>query len=218
MAKPNQPERDTTPARREAFLEALRNSGGVFAAACRATAPHLDGTSHNPPAYSTWRSLMARDPDFSAQVEAVLQGVDDDIEAEIFRRAQVGTLEPVFQKGEQAVDAKGNPAFIRRYSDRLLIKRAAALMPERYGENRTLNINHNGPSAVSWAITSEDLALLTAGEKDTFRDFIQLIRSRRANLARIEGPEVIEADFVEVEPDPYSPDFDLGAEALAEVE
>ena len=223
MGKLNQPNRDTTPARRAAFLEALRNSGGVLAAACRATAPHLDGKAHNPPAYSTWRALMARDPDFSAQVEAVMEGVRDDIEGEIYRRAQIGTLEPVFQKGEQATDAEGKPAFIRRYSDRLLIKRAAALMPERYGENRTLNINHNGPSAVSWAITSDDLALLTADEKETLAGLIATLRNRRPDVARLEHnpPEVIEAEFEEVEAvevrEPYYSEIDLGAEALAEL-
>ncbi len=214
MAKLNQPNRETSPARRAAFLEALRNSGGVLAAACRATAPHLDGKAHNPPAYSTWRSLMARDPDFSAQVEAIMEEVRDDIESEIYRRAQVGTLEPVFQKGEQATDAEGNPAFIRRFDTRLLLKRAAALMPEKYGETRTLNINHNGPSAVSWAITSDDLALLTTAEKETLAGLIGTLRSRRQEFARLEGPETIDADFEEVEP--YYSDIDLGAEALAE--
>lgn len=225
MSKKGRPELPTSPARRAAFLEALRNSGGVFAAACRATAyPGSEDKPHGtPPAYSTWRSLMARDPDFSAQVEAVMEGVRDDIEGEIYRRAQIGTLEPVFQKGEQATDAEGKPAFIRRYSDRLLIKRAAALMPERYGENRTLNINHNGPSAVSWAITSDDLALLTADEKETLAGLIATLRNRRPDVARLEHnpPEVIEAEFEEVEAveerEPYYSEIDLGAEALAEL-
>ena len=77
MSKKGRPELPTSPARRAAFLEALRNSGGVFAAACRATAyPGSEDKPHGtPPAYSTWRSLMARDPDFSAQVEAVMEGV-----------------------------------------------------------------------------------------------------------------------------------------------
>ncbi len=89
-------------------------------------------------------------------------------------------------------------------------------MPTRYGETRTLNINHNGPSAVSWAITSDDLALLTADEKETLAGLIATLRNRRPSVARLEGPEVIEADFEEVE-EPYYSEIDLGAEALAEL-
>ena len=84
-------------------------------------------------------------------------------------------------------------------------------MPDRYGENRTLNINHHLPSAVSWAITSEDLALLTVEEKETLAGLIGTLRSRRQEVAALGSPEgssasledkrgeVIEADFVEVE-------------------
>lgn len=209
MSHKGRPELPTSPERRAAFLEALANSGGNFNAACRAVAPHLDQNVRPAPGYSTWRAVIARDPEFAAAYEAVMDEVKAEVEQEIFRRAQVGVLEPVFQKGQQATDADGNPAYIRRYSDRLLLKRAAALMPDKYSDRREININHNVRSAISWAITGDDLALLTAEEKADLTRIVQALRSRRAEIAhtaRLEDQraEAIEVDYEEVEETEYS--------------
>ncbi len=200
MAEKGRPELPVTDARKAAFLEALRNSGGVFASACRATGVHLSGGSRNPPGYSTWRALMARDPEFAAAVEQVLQECREDVEAEIYRRAQVGTLEPIVQKGKQATLADGSPAFIRRYSDRLLLKRAAALMPDKYGDHKT--VEHRGFVSVGAAglvLTSEDFIALDETQRGQLREILTVIREHREGVKAIpHQPAEIVADYEEV--------------------
>ena len=216
MARTGVPQVPTDQTRRCAFLDALRESGGSFAAACRASAPHLDGKSVNPPAANTWRALMGRDAEFAAQVQAVMDEVRDDIEAEMHRRSIVGVDVPVFQKGGQAKFADGSPAYVKKYSDALLMKRAAALMPHKYGERREVNVNVRS-SVGAWSISLEDLAALSTSQKEALRDIIDTVRAHRNNLARIEGGqvEVLDAEDAECE-EVEEVDFDLGEEALAQ--
>ena len=225
----NTPYLPTDRSRRAAFLRALRESGGSFAAACRASAPHLDDAAANPPAYSTWRALMARDPEFAAQVEETLQIVRDDIEAEMHRRSMVGVEVPQYQKaqrifepvldddGEPVLDKNGRPkmraASITRYSDALLMKRAAALMPDKYADRKTVDINHNVRGA--WQVGTEDLAALSPAQKEQLTQILMTIREHRASLngaaARIEDQrQAVEVEAVEDVDDGELAPFDLG--------
>lgn len=213
--KRNTPYMPTDESRRAAFLKALRESGGSFAAACRATAPHLEDTAANPPGYSTWRALIQRDPAFAAAVEETLQIVRDDIESEMHRRSVVGVDQGVYQKaqrvyepvigqdGQPVLNDDGNPlmqaASIRRYSDALLIKRAAALMPDKYGEKKTVDVNYNVQRSGAWEIMAMDLDALTADEQDQLASIMAKVRDHRRGISAIENTPAIETEFSEVE-------------------
>lgn len=181
--------------RRMAFLRALRDSGGSFAAACRASAPHLEDTARNPPAYTSWRNLIKRDPEFAEQVEEVMQEIRDDIEEELHRRSVKGVPTGVYQKaqrvfepklddnGQPILDDKGQPimvaASVTRYSDALLLRRAAALMPEKYSEKREININHVTNTKGQWTITTDDLVALNEVEEKQLLDIMKKVRGYR---------------------------------------
>lgn len=189
--------------RRETFLKVLLDTGGNWAAACRAASPHL--VQRDRPSHSAWRSLIARDPEFAAQVEEVKQEVRDTMEAELYRRAVHGVSTAVYQKaqrvyepeideatGQPVLDENGNPkmkpASITRYSDTALLKRLAAEMPEKYGEKRTIAINHQIEHRGAWRISTDDLQALSASQRDNLRSIMTTIRDHRREMANLPDP------------------------------
>lgn len=218
------------PLRQEIFLKALRDSGGSYAHACQASAPHLDGKSKNPPAFSSWKGLEQRDPHFAAKVAQVRQEIADDIEREMHRRSVVGVDSPVFQKAmrvfEPVLDDDGNPvlgkdgqpkmkpASVRRWSDSLLLARARAIMPDKYNEKREINVNVNS-NANMWSIGVADLEALSDEQQNQLAGIMQTIRShRKGATAQIEyhdsHVEDAEFDVVAEEDEKDYADFDLG--------
>lgn len=181
-------------------MRGLRESGGSFSHACRVSSPHLDGESANPPAYSSWKALLASDPKFAEQFEETMATIRDDIIRELHRRSVEGIAEPVFQKGERAVDFDGTPATVRKYSDSLLALRARAVLKGDYRDQKTidLNINHRSPAA-QWTISAEDLACLPNAEKEQLKSIITKVRDHRREVAKLPAP--IEAEVIE-EDDP----------------
>ncbi len=173
---------EMTELRQDTFLSALRASGGVFSAACRAASPHSSPTTKCPPCYSTFRNLIQRDPDFAIAVQEVMDSVREDIEAEIFRRGQEGWDTNVYQKGEQVFNRDGTPATVKRFSDNLLLARARAMMPEKYGEKRT--VEHRGTihhaAGGHWTITSQDLAAFSQRQRENLRDLMNTARLARS--------------------------------------
>jgi hypothetical protein len=117
--------REKTPVWRRGFLRALAISGSVTKS-CKAAG--IDQS------YVYW--LRARKPRFARAWERAMVAASrrkaDRIEAEAYRRAVDGWLEPVFQKGECV-------GHRRRYSDALLAKVLEAEKPEKYRKN------HDGP-------------------------------------------------------------------------
>jgi hypothetical protein len=207
------------PTRRTLWLKTFRESGGSYNAACEASAPHLSGNSKNAPGYSSWKALEARDPAWAAQVEEVRQQISDDIEAELHRRSVTGVPTRVYQKAtmvwQPVLDADNNPvldvdgkpkmepATITRWSDAILLRRASALMPEKYADKKTIDINHNVNRGGAWTITAMDIEALSANEQVTLAAMMAKVRSHRKGVAQIEHQpaEVIEAEFESVEDD-----------------
>jgi hypothetical protein len=106
---------------RPLFLDALA-SGSTVADAAKATGIGLRTVY-------TWR---AEDTEFADEWdEAYRQGASA-LETEARRRAIEGTLKPIFNRGVQAVDYMGLPAFVREYSDTLLLFLMKARDPLRY--------------------------------------------------------------------------------------
>ena len=130
-----------TEERRDLFLTTLRSSGGNFSHAAAQASPNSLAKPRSKPGVASFKALMARDAEFSAAVAETLEHVKDDVFAEIYRRAMEGTKEAVIQKGEQAVMATGEPAWITRYDNRLLLRLAAKLDPS-WSETR--NIQYSG--------------------------------------------------------------------------
>lgn len=121
------------PARQAAFLAAYALCGANVTAAAREA--KIDPSTHY-----DW---LKRDKTYPERLEAARQAACDAIEAEIFRRGQVGYDEPVVYQGKIAKDKRGRLVTVRRFSDVLLIFRAKALMPEKYGDRTKLE--HSTP-------------------------------------------------------------------------
>lgn len=121
------------PAKQAAFLAAYALCGANVTAASREA--KIDPSTHY-----DW---LKRDRSYPERFEAARQAACDAIEEEIFRRGQIGYDEPIVYKGEISKDKRGRIVTVRRFSDVLLIFRAKALMPEKYGDRTKLE--HSTP-------------------------------------------------------------------------
>ncbi len=182
-----------TPERMAAFLETLRSSGGCFAAACRRVSPHSKAKDGRPTA-TTWKKVIKRDARFAADVAEVMDAVREDISAEIFRRGQVGYLQPVYQKGQRVMDTDddGKPikASIRQFSDHLLLARARAMMPE-YADKRSIDISGTiqHQAGGHWTITRDDMDGLTDGQVEQLTALMMIVRGNRGESQEVAAIE-----------------------------
>lgn len=124
----HEPKFDAT--RQERFLKILAASGIVTPAAKGA------GVSR----FTVYR-YRDIDPDFARRWREAEEAYADALEKEAYRRAVIGTLEPVFYQGE--VVGK-----IRRYSDSLLAQKLKARRPDKYRERVSMDANVNVKSGV----------------------------------------------------------------------
>lgn len=115
----------TTAQRKARFLAELEKRANVAAAARAAKVDR-----------STPYGWREKDAKFAAAWDEAVNVAVDSLESEAWRRAAVGTLEPVFQKGEKV-------GAIRRYSDMLMVTLLKAHRPEKF-KDRTSN-EHTGP-------------------------------------------------------------------------
>jgi hypothetical protein len=135
-------------ARRQAFLQALAETGNVTAAV------EIAGTSR-----SRVYELRRADPPFAAAWKEAEESAADALEAEARRRAVVGVLEPVVSSGKVVRDDDGQPIAIRRYSDNLLL----ALLKARRPPRRERAVLFQLPPLQSPADAVDALAAITAG-------------------------------------------------------
>ena len=189
-----------TESRKNLFLAALLESGGVFSTACRVASPHSKAKGATPPCYTSWRALMARDPEFASQVAETMEMVKEAVYSEIYRRAMEGVETPVFQKGERAVDHDGTPASLTHYDNKLLLRLAARLDPENWSETKNVNhsVVHSGAAVM---LKPSDLQALSADQTAHLQDILITIQSSRGEQRAIEhNPgQMIDVDFEEIE-------------------
>ncbi len=121
---------EITDQRIEVFLETLQETGSVTAAA-RAATPW---SKHRTGGLSGFRRRRANDPEFAARWDEAEERALGKIEAEISRRAMTPTERPVVSNGQ--VVAKE-----LRYDNRLLLRYAAALAPERWSERQQMKLD-----------------------------------------------------------------------------
>ena len=83
----------------------------------------------------TRQQVMAlRDGDaaFGRAYDDAMSEAADLLEAEAWRRAVQGTVQPVLKAGLPVVDATGKPVVVRRYSDPLLMMLLRGCRPEKF--------------------------------------------------------------------------------------
>lgn len=129
-----------------AFIEALRHSGNVSAAA------ELAGIDRTTAYKARDKSLDTQAQTFAQEWNAALDVATDALELEARRRALTGVDEPVYYQG----DVVGH---IKKYSDTLLIFMLKAHRPEKFREN--VAVEHSGQLTVR---TLADVAREVAGE------------------------------------------------------
>lgn len=183
-----------TEERRRVFLDALSRTG-IFVWAARAASPHSSDAS-NKGCASSFRDLEKRDPTFAAQVAEAREIADASIEQEAYRRAVEGVPEKIYQRGVQAVDADGKPAFVQRYSDRLLERLLETRMPHKWTPRKGIEVS----GSVSHSHTGSVLHL-------SVEDVLGLGQADRDELGRIMGLVAvnrgeIESTAIEVTPEP----------------
>jgi hypothetical protein len=120
------------PVKQAAFLKAYVIAGANVTAA--AVVAKINRSTHY-----DW---LAHDETYPQRFEAARQAACEAVEYEIFRRGQLGYEEPIVYQGVISTDNEGAPITVRKFSDTLLIFRAKALMPERYGDKTKLE--HSG--------------------------------------------------------------------------
>lgn len=113
-----------TPKKGERFLAALRKTGNVTQAA---KAERVDRVT----AY-TWRN---NDEEFAKQWDEALEEATDLLELEARRRAQDGTPEPVYHRGQQV-------GTVQKYSDTLLIFLLKAHRPNKFKDRVDMTSNN----------------------------------------------------------------------------
>lgn len=173
-----------TEERKRVFLDVLARTG-IFTWAARAASPHSEGKR---PGLSSFTDLVKRDPEFAAQVEEAKAEANALLEKTAYDRAVEGVPEPVFQKGIQAKDADGNPAFIRRYSDPLLLRLLERRQPNEWTPNRRIehsgSIDH-GASAGFATITAGDLECLSARQQQNLAEVLRAIKKHRGGESEV---------------------------------
>jgi len=116
----------TTPTKKASFLAALRRTAGNVTAAAKTT-----GVGR-----VAWYAARAKDPDFAADWDEVVEEGTEDLEQEAYRRACRGTRKPTYQGGKMV-------GYVREYSDTLMIFLLKARRPEKYRDRKS--IEHSGP-------------------------------------------------------------------------
>jgi hypothetical protein len=110
-----------TRERQKRFLTALTETGIV------STAAEIAGTSR-----TRVYELRQRDEAFAKAWDDAEEQAADALEAEAWRRAVVGVLEPLVSGGKVVRDDDGQPIAIPRYSDTLMLALLKARRPDRF--------------------------------------------------------------------------------------
>jgi len=137
LIKGADPRTNRTPKKREAFLEALKETCNITKACELSSLPRRT-------AYD-WK---AEDPEFAADWQKALDIAADLLEEEAVRRAKEGTLKPVFQGGNLV-------GHIQEYSDTLMIFLLKGAKPKKYMDRLVQEVSGPGGGPIQAAISVE---------------------------------------------------------------
>jgi hypothetical protein len=132
--------RPITERRRQRFLAALRETGNVRGACIAAAVPRTNIYEHR-----------HADEAFAKAWEEAEQIAADRLEAEAWRRGVDGVAEPLVSAGRLVSDQDGQPLFIQRYSDQLLLALLRAHKPDKYQDK----IDHKLTGTLTLAVLVE---------------------------------------------------------------
>ena len=136
----------TTDHAREVFLQTLRDTANVSAAARAANV--------NRRTVYVWRDET---PEFAADWDEALEEATDTLEAEARRRALKGVAKPVFYKGEAC-------GTVQEYSDTLMTLLLKAHRPEKYKERTASEFTGPGGAPLSFPPMEFVISHETPGE------------------------------------------------------
>ena len=108
---------------------------------------------------------LQNDPTYRPRFDIAHQRACDAVEGEIHRRAVKGVLEPVWYQGSKC-------GAVRKYDSTLLIFFAKGLMPQKYRDNFTANIEHTGKLAVNQTTLAVDLSHLTDEQYEQLKQML----------------------------------------------
>ena len=111
-----------TPNQIGLFIKKLKSTNGNVSKACQSIYISRSAVYEH----------REKNPDFKKLWDDVQDGIADEMEAEVFRRAVKGTLKPVFYMGEKV-------GAIREYSDALLQFGLKGKRPDIYRERIDMN-------------------------------------------------------------------------------
>ena len=167
-------------ARKNTFLKVLAKTG-IMVWAARAASPH---SQDHKGAISGFRSLMARSPDFAAQVQEARDEADALLEHTAWLRAVEGVAVKQFQKGIQVVDAEGNPGYQTVYSDRLLetlLQARDKRFARQHRHEHTGHIQHSSTSILQLA--TEDMDALSLEHREQLTVILIQVQANRKGAA-----------------------------------
>lgn len=137
--------RALTTNQRTRFLENLANTANVTVSCAAANFSRRTAYDHR-----------EADPEFSAAWDEAIETATDALEAEARRRALDGVLEPVVSQG-RIVMVDGEPLYIRKFSDSLMLAQLKAYRGERYKEKtETKLVGPNGGPVQSISLVVTD--------------------------------------------------------------
>ena len=169
-----------TEARKALFLKVLARTG-IMQWAARAASPHARSKKGS---ISGFRSLMARDPNFAAQVQEARDEADALLEHTAWLRAVEGVDVKQFQKGVQVVDAEGNPGYQTVYSDRLLetlLQARDKRFARQHRHEHTGHIQHSSTSILQ--ISPEDMDSLSLEHREQLKPILVAMQANRKGAA-----------------------------------
>ena len=124
MVRPRQSK--MTPQKKRKIIETIKKNGGNQNAACAKVGVN----------FATHYYHRKHDEVYAEKVEQAIQEACQEVEEAITHRAIDGVDEPIYFQGQLV-------GYKKAYSDNLLMERARALLPERYGKRQDVNINQN---------------------------------------------------------------------------
>ena len=198
--KPGDTRLEMGAARKDAYLVALRASGGNRTAAAAAVAPHSRATGASKPGYSSIRSAAERDSEFAARIEEVLEQVRDDVYALIWKLATEGTKDFVYQGKEQIFNKDGSVATVHKYDVKLLLRLAAKLDPA-WRERR--DVEHSGEIVHRAGMSMSDIRALSPAEREQVEQAFTLLQGVRDGASESKAiehkGELLDVSFEEIE-------------------
>jgi len=174
--------------RREAYLQALRQTGAYGRAARALVALEGQDPDASVDPDSTFRVQRRKDPAFrEACLDARRAFAENVLEPEAIRRAVEGVSEPIFNKEGEQIGER------RRYSDLLLRDMLRVTNREEWGNRldveKTVTVNERREVDVNLSVSFETL-------DDRQRE--KLVRMYRAELPAPQRETMTDADIIDV--------------------